>query len=136
MAIFQGRLLSVMPARLRETKKKEAGDGDGVSGYKRDKEEKMKEKSEKEEFHWNSLFLRADAVADATAEKYGVEKGEFLDPTEQGSMAVKMALAETQLISQTKVFFESGLEGRGGGRDGMCVYFAIVFTSILPTETL
>ena len=104
MAIFQGRLLSVQPARLRETKKKEVGDGDGASGYKRDKEEKMKERSEKEEFHWNSLFLRSDAVADATAEKYGVEKGEFLDPTEQGSMAVKMALAETQLISQTKVF--------------------------------
>ena len=108
-SIFQGRLLAVKPAKLRKKKKMDASGFDGdfpKSEYQLEKEEKMKQRSEREDFNWNSLFLRSDAVADVTAQKYHMEKGEFLDPSADASLGVRMALAETQLVSETKQMFE------------------------------
>lgn len=44
-------------------------------------------------------------MAAAVAEKFNVAKGDLLDP-ESSNLAVRMALAETQVIQETITFFE------------------------------
>ena len=55
------------------------------------------------------MFLNSDAALSAVAEKHGISKTDILDPMsgEGGnSVAVKMTLAETQIIADTKSFFK------------------------------
>ena len=53
---------------------------------------------------WNSLFLGANAVADVVAEKYSTTKSAVLDAGGRGSLAVRMALGETQIVNETRDF--------------------------------
>uniref|UniRef100_A0A667Y7Q9 Probable RNA-binding protein 19 n=1 Tax=Myripristis murdjan TaxID=586833 RepID=A0A667Y7Q9_9TELE len=107
--IFQGRMLHLLPS----TVKKEKGDssdsgGPGSSSYKRQKEAKNKALSSSSH-NWNALFLGTSAVADAIAEKYNTTKSQsllllhfsFYIP---GSVAVRMALGETQIVQETRQF--------------------------------
>ena len=105
-SIFQGRLLYVSPAKLKPKKVAVGDDVGRLSSYQQEKLLEKQEKSTKEEFSWNALFLRSDAVADAAAGKYGMQKGELLDATSGDSLPVRMALAETQIIAETKRMFE------------------------------
>ncbi|KAL5722289.1 hypothetical protein ACHQM5_005827 [Ranunculus cassubicifolius] len=50
---------------------------------------------------WNSLFMRSDTIVENAARKYGTSKSDFLD-READDLAVKIALAETQVIADTK----------------------------------
>jgi len=50
---------------------------------------------------WNSLFMRADTVAEAVAAHYGVTKAQLLD-REAADLPVRMALGEAQVIAKTK----------------------------------
>lgn len=45
---------------------------------------------------WNSLFMRADTVAEAVAAHYGVTKSQLLD-AEAADLPVRMALGEAQV---------------------------------------
>ena len=64
----------------------------------------MKKESTNED-SWNSLFVRSDTAIEATAAELGVSKGQILDK-EGGNMAVKAALAETQVIERTKQYLK------------------------------
>uniref|UniRef100_A0A667Y7R2 Probable RNA-binding protein 19 n=1 Tax=Myripristis murdjan TaxID=586833 RepID=A0A667Y7R2_9TELE len=102
--IFQGRMLHLLPS----TVKKEKGDssdsgGPGSSSYKRQKEAKNKALSSSSH-NWNALFLGTSAVADAIAEKYNTTKSQVLDHESKGSVAVRMALGETQIVQETRQF--------------------------------
>ncbi|KAG4954373.1 hypothetical protein JHK87_039967 [Glycine soja] len=55
---------------------------------------------------WNSLFMRPDTVVENIARKYGVNKGDLLD-READDLAVRIALGETQVISETKKAFKN-----------------------------
>lgn len=55
-------------------------------------------------FNWNSLYMNQDAVLASTADRLGVSKSELLDPTSTDA-AVKQAVAETQIIQETKSYF-------------------------------
>lgn len=55
-------------------------------------------------FNWNSLYMNQDAVLGSTADRLGVSKSELLDPTSTDA-AVKQAIAETHIISETKAYF-------------------------------
>ncbi|KAH9906531.1 hypothetical protein F4778DRAFT_655142 [Xylariomycetidae sp. FL2044] len=55
-------------------------------------------------FNWNSLYLSQDAVNTSVADRLGISKSEFLDPT-NSSAAVTQAIAETSTILDTKAFF-------------------------------
>jgi multiple RNA-binding domain-containing protein 1 len=55
-------------------------------------------------FNWNSLYMNQDAVLASTADRLGVSKSELIDPTSTDG-AVKQAIAETQIIQETKSYF-------------------------------
>ncbi|GFR48899.1 hypothetical protein Agub_g10847 [Astrephomene gubernaculifera] len=67
---------------------------------------------------WNTLFMRADTVADAVAAHFGLSKAQLLDPTSAAggggagdSVAVRMALGEAQVIASTKqALAEAGVQ--------------------------
>ena len=105
-SVFQGRLLHVLPAKPRPSNDKdENAEANGnASNYKKKIEQKRKREGQSEH-HWNSLFVRSDTVAAAAARRHGMSKGELLD-AEAGNVAVRMALAETQAIAETKEFLE------------------------------
>lgn len=119
---FLGRLLHILNGRPKPEKKseweklQEMGD-DALKNvtYKKKKELEMQAKAgtKKDQQSWNMLFLRSDTVTDAIATKYGINKSDILDTTNDVSsssstgMAVRLALAESTLISETKSFLSS-----------------------------
>lgn len=55
------------------------------------------------------LSVQSDAVANSIAERLGIPKADILNPdgsTIRGSPAVKLALAETHIIAETKKYLE------------------------------
>ena len=106
--IFQGRLMHILPAKARHTGEsgEEKTDKAG-SSYKKKKEQKNKEEAGKGH-NWNTLFLGANAVADAIADRYAADKSDIFNP-EGGdtTAAVRMALGETHLVAETREFMEA-----------------------------
>lgn len=102
--IFQGRMLHLLPSTVKKEKTDslDAG-GPGSSSYKRQKDAKNKASSSSSH-NWNTLFLGTSAVADAIAEKYNTTKSQVLDHESKGSVAVRMALGETQIVQETRQF--------------------------------
>ncbi|KAM9392110.1 putative RNA-binding protein 19 isoform 2-T2 [Pholidichthys leucotaenia] len=102
--VFQGRMLHLLPSTLKKEKAEssDAG-GPGSSSYKRQKDAKTKASSSSSH-NWNTLFLGTSAVADVIAEKYNTTKSQVLDHESKGSIAVRMALGETQIIQETRQF--------------------------------
>ncbi|XP_032165677.1 probable RNA-binding protein 19 isoform X4 [Mustela erminea] len=100
--VFQGRMLHVLPSTI----KKEAGedaDTPGSSSYKKKKESKDKANSSSSH-NWNTLFMGPNAVADAIAQKYSATKSQVFDHETKGSVAVRVALGETQLVQEVRRF--------------------------------
>uniref|UniRef100_A0A3Q1AU56 Probable RNA-binding protein 19 n=1 Tax=Amphiprion ocellaris TaxID=80972 RepID=A0A3Q1AU56_AMPOC len=102
--VFQGRMLHLLPSTVKKEKAEssDAG-GPGSSTYKRQKDAKNKASSSSSH-NWNTLFLGTSAVADAIAEKYNTTKSQVLDHESKGSVAVRMALGETQIVQETRQF--------------------------------
>ncbi|KAI8586983.1 hypothetical protein BDZ88DRAFT_263737 [Geranomyces variabilis] len=103
--IFQGRILDVQPGRDRPKAAEEDDSNNKEQSFKNQKERKRKADANNE-FSWNSLFMNSDAVAEAMAKKLGVRKSDILNP-EAENMAVRLALAETHVIAETKKHLES-----------------------------
>uniref|UniRef100_A0A2L2YCS3 Putative RNA-binding protein 19 n=1 Tax=Parasteatoda tepidariorum TaxID=114398 RepID=A0A2L2YCS3_PARTP len=106
--IFQGRLLHLIPARA----KKEFESNENDTNFKKKKEAERKKESGSSH-NWNILFLGMNAVADAIAEKYKIEKSQLLsgDSKNKKSVAVQMALAETEIVEKTRTFLiENGVQ--------------------------
>ncbi|KAK1796435.1 hypothetical protein P4O66_009487 [Electrophorus voltai] len=101
--IFQGRVLHIIPSRIKKEKPEQDDSVPGSSSYKRQKDAKDKAGSGSAH-NWNTLFLGTSAVADAIAEKYNTTKSQVLDHELKGSLAVRMALGETQIIQETRQF--------------------------------
>ncbi|KAM8817018.1 putative RNA-binding protein 19 [Rhynchonycteris naso] len=100
--VFQGRMLHVLPSTI----KKEAGEDAsalGSSSYKKKKESKDKASSSSSH-NWNTLFMGPNAVADAIAQKYSATKSQVFDHETRGSVAVRVALGETQLVQEVRRF--------------------------------
>ncbi|XVF27207.1 hypothetical protein REPUB_Repub14bG0087200 [Reevesia pubescens] len=104
-SIFQGRLLHVMPAKLKKPTGKQVTDDSANQGSKTFKQKREEERKASEASGdtraWNSLFMRPDTVVENIARKYGVSKSELLD-READDLAVRIALGETQVIAETK----------------------------------
>ncbi|RKP05986.1 hypothetical protein THASP1DRAFT_19051, partial [Thamnocephalis sphaerospora] len=97
---LQGRLLHILPAK----EKLRAPQTEEILSVKKAREQKRKAQAGND-FNWNTLYMNSDAVMDAIADKLNVSKAEILDPTAE-NMAVRMALAETQVINDTKGYLE------------------------------
>eukprot|EP00729_Bicosta_minor_P018816 gene18816-14673_t len=100
---FQGRLIHILPAKDKRQDDGLADDQGETDNYKKKRAAKKRAEAG-HSFNWNSLFMRADTVADSMAATFGVEKGEILDPTTAGSLAVRMALGETHIVADNKEF--------------------------------
>ncbi|TWW60369.1 RNA-binding protein 19 [Takifugu flavidus] len=102
--VFQGRMLHLLPSTVKKEKADPSDAGaPGSSSYKRQKDAKTKALSSNSH-NWNTLFLGTNAVADAIAEKYNTTKSQVLDHESKGSIAVRMALGETQIVQETRQF--------------------------------
>ncbi|XP_060775388.1 probable RNA-binding protein 19 [Neoarius graeffei] len=101
--VFQGRILHIIPSRIKKEKPEQGLNAPGSSSYKRQKAAKDKAASGSSH-NWNTLFLGTSAVADAIAEKYQTTKSQVLDHESQNSLAVRMALGETQIVQETRQF--------------------------------
>ncbi|XP_078410180.1 putative RNA-binding protein 19 isoform X2 [Cetorhinus maximus] len=100
--VFQGRMIHILPSTIKK-EKAEDSDAIGSSTYKRNKAAKDKGSSNSSH-NWNTLFMGTNAVADAIAAKYNATKSQVLDHEGQGSVAVRMALGETQIVQETRQF--------------------------------
>ena len=102
---YQGRLLHVMPAAA---KRDNTLDEYAISRLPLKKQQQIRRKADAASsiFRWNTLYMNSDAVMASTAAKLGVSKADILDPT-SSSAAVKQAHAETNIIQETKSFFQS-----------------------------
>ncbi|TYJ55742.1 multiple RNA-binding domain-containing protein 1 [Cryptococcus floricola] len=111
---FQGRLLHVLPGRARYGQEQGASAVEGkVLGKKDEARGEVKQKVDarrKEEgsrgVNWASLYMNSDAVAASVADRMGISKSELLNG-DSGNAAVKLALAETSVIEETKSYFEN-----------------------------
>ncbi|KEP53003.1 multiple RNA-binding domain protein [Rhizoctonia solani 123E] len=106
-ALFQGRLLHVMPAVTRTGK--EEADSRSLSADKKTSVKKERATKKKEdagrEFNWGMLYMNSDAVLSSVADRLKISKADVLNP-EASNASVRLALAETKVIEETKSFFE------------------------------
>ncbi|KAL1195109.1 Polyadenylate-binding protein 6 [Cardamine amara subsp. amara] len=100
---FQGRLLHVLPAKHRETSDKQVNDTSNLPKTFKQKREEQRKASEAggNTKAWNSLFMPSETILANVTRMLGVSKSEFLD-RESEDPAVRLALAETKVIAETK----------------------------------
>ena len=112
--IYQGRLLHILPSEPpisesthpnKESNKERNNSLGGGSSFKKERDEKLKSRSGSSH-NWNTLFLGSNAVVDAMVDSYSVNKSDILDHESERSLAVRLALGETQLVAETKEFLE------------------------------
>lgn len=118
---FQGRLLHILPAKpapgaaVVHHHQEEGADGEEEEGGLGRQSFKAKREAERKadagnRAAWNTLFMRADTVAEAIAAHFGVSKSELLD-RDAVDLPVRMALGEAQVISRTKAALaDSGVD--------------------------
>ncbi|XP_023239058.1 probable RNA-binding protein 19 [Centruroides sculpturatus] len=126
---FQGRNLHLLPAKQKKVEEKT------ITGYKQKKLSELKELSDSSH-NWNSLFLGADAVAEVLAEKYNKTKAEILDAETKDSVAVRMALGETELVTETKQFLlDHGIQLDSFGQPTAERSKTVILVKNLPANT-
>eukprot|EP00002_Diphylleia_rotans_P037967 TRINITY_DN8561_c0_g1_i1.p1 TRINITY_DN8561_c0_g1~~TRINITY_DN8561_c0_g1_i1.p1 ORF type:complete len:683 (+),score=195.43 TRINITY_DN8561_c0_g1_i1:100-2148(+) len=104
-SIFEGRILNVLAAKKMPEKPSTSTKKDGLKSDFQRKKEEEKKKSANRDINWNTLFMSANAIADSIAHKYGMKKSDLLDASAD-NVAVRLALAETQIINETKAMLE------------------------------
>ncbi|KAH7882733.1 hypothetical protein F5I97DRAFT_1907901 [Phlebopus sp. FC_14] len=101
---FQGRLLHILPAVERKGKF-EVIEGNDKKSLKDERHAKRKAAAGRD-FNWSMLYMNSDAVASSIADRLNIPKADILNP-ESDNAAVKLALAETHVIQETKSYLES-----------------------------
>jgi len=102
-----------------------------TSSYKKQKEAEQKTMSGSSH-NWNALFLGANAVADIMADRLNTSKKNLLDAEGKGSVAVRMALGETELVAETRDFLES----HGVKLDVFGQVSLLLFRNIISTKSI
>ncbi|NXQ89121.1 RBM19 protein, partial [Nyctibius grandis] len=106
--VFQGRMMHLLPSTIKKEKIEDAA-AEESSSYKKQKEAKDKANSASSH-NWNTLFVGTNAVADAIAQKYNASKSQVLDHESKDSVAVRVALGETELVQEIRQFLiENGV---------------------------
>lgn len=59
----------------------------------------------KNQASWNSMYLNNNTIMEVISSKLGVKTNEILD-VESGNMAVRVALAETEVLEDTRQWLE------------------------------
>ncbi|XP_069789262.1 probable RNA-binding protein 19 [Narcine bancroftii] len=101
--VFQGRMMHILPSIIKEEKDENDDNSSGSSAFKKKKAAQEKARSNSSH-NWNTLFIGINTVADAIAAKYNATKSQVLDHEGKGSVAVRVALGETQIVQETRQF--------------------------------
>ncbi|KAI1423237.1 RNA recognition domain-containing protein [Xylaria sp. FL1777] len=99
---FQGRILHLLPAKAKTDELDEFSLA--KLPLKQQNLIKKRKKAAASTWSWNSLYLSQDAVNTSVADRLGISKSELLDPTSSDA-GVKQALAESEIIQDTKSYF-------------------------------
>ncbi|KAF7294210.1 hypothetical protein HMN09_01149400 [Mycena chlorophos] len=104
---FQGRLIHILAAVDRKPRY-EVVEADGRKKTVKGERATQRKSAAGKEFNWSMLYMNSDAVASSIADRMQISKSEILNP-DGGSenAAVKLALAETHIINETKTYLES-----------------------------
>ncbi|KAK3911907.1 putative RNA-binding protein 19 [Frankliniella fusca] len=106
--VFEGRMLHLLPAKSKPSID-ELLEQEGLDFKK--KKALLLKKMATSTHNWNTLFLGQNAVTDLIAETYNTTKEKVLDDSGKGSVAVRLALGETQIVTETKKFLlENGVQ--------------------------
>lgn len=100
--ILLGRIMHIIPAE--EKPKTQQEDTSSANSFRAQRERELKA-SASNDYNWNSLFLRSDTVLDAIAAKLGVQKSAIMS-VQSDNLATRLAIAETNLIHETKAYLE------------------------------
>ncbi|XP_036591321.1 probable RNA-binding protein 19 [Trichosurus vulpecula] len=105
--VFQGRMLHVLPSTI----KKETSENSDAASSSYKKKKALKDKASSSSSHnWNTLFMGTNAVAEVVAQKYNATKSQVFDHEIKGSVAVRVALGETELVQEVRRFLiENGV---------------------------
>lgn len=103
-SVLNGRMLHILPGKTKPSAEELMEDGNLTFKEKKD----LKAKASAGSSHnWNTLFLGQNAVVDSIATAYNTTKENVLNDAGKGSsVAVRLALGETQLVLDTKKFLE------------------------------
>lgn len=99
---FQGRILHVLPAKAKTDELDEFALA--KLPLKQQNLINKRKKAAASTWSWNSLYMAQDAVNTSVADRLGISKSELLDPTSSDA-GVKQALAESEIIQDTKAYF-------------------------------
>lgn len=102
---FQGRLLHIIYAQEQRGYVLDEFDIKNMP-LKKQKALKRRMQASKQQFSWNSLYMRPDTVLEAAAAKLGMSKSEMMDPA-SSNMAVQQALAESSVLESIQSYFRS-----------------------------
>ncbi|KAI9509908.1 hypothetical protein F5148DRAFT_1183792 [Russula earlei] len=102
---FQGRLLHIIGAVDRNNTAVTT-DREGKSKSVKEQRSEKRKATAGKDFNWAMLYMNSDAVLSSVADRLNISKSDILDP-ESPDAAVKLALAETHVIQETKSYFES-----------------------------
>ncbi|KAF6749962.1 rRNA primary transcript binding protein [Ephemerocybe angulata] len=106
---FQGRLLHILGAVDRKGNA-DVEDKDGKSKTVKAEIQARRKALAGKEFNWSMLYMNSDAVASSIADRMNIPKTAILNPESGESStnpSVKLALAETHIITETKAYLES-----------------------------
>ncbi|KAI1723587.1 RNA recognition motif domain-containing protein [Ditylenchus destructor] len=103
--IFMGRVLHLLPGE--EKPKNDSGlqtQEKRLSQFQKDRAKDLKKEAHGKSHTWNPLFMGANAAAEALAKKMDVEKRDIVVEDGANSIGVRLAMAETKLVKETKEF--------------------------------
>ncbi|KAJ7632476.1 hypothetical protein FB45DRAFT_912538 [Roridomyces roridus] len=103
---FQGRLIHILAAVDRRPKF-EVEEGEGRKKTVKGEKQTQRRAAAGKEFNWSMLYMNSDAVASSIADRMRISKSDILNPEGSDNAAVKLALAETHIIQETKTYLES-----------------------------
>ena len=111
--MFQGRVLNVSIANVKKEEYKKMGPFHPLPSssvrrahtYKGEKYLNKRLEEVRNTSSWNSMYLNSTTVMDVITHKLGVKASDILD-VETGNMAVRVALAETEVLEDTKRWLE------------------------------
>lgn len=128
---FKGRLLHILPAVDNEPERKPK-----ESDNFKDKRASERKATAQSWHNWNTLFLGSGAIVDMMAEKYNRSKQEILGSEGKQSVAVNLALGETQIVDETKQFLEdNGVSLEAFSSPGVQRSNTVILVKNLPAKT-
>ncbi|MPC22710.1 putative RNA-binding protein 19 [Portunus trituberculatus] len=128
---FKGRVLHILPAIEPKIEEKR---NENLSFKEKKAQEK---KATAGSWHnWNTLFMGSSAVVDIMAERYNRSKQEILDSEGKQSVAVNLALGETQVVDEMKRFLEeNGVSLEAFSTPGVQRSKTVFLVKNLPAKT-